>query len=365
VSWLGSIGSLGRYTSALFEREIAAIQPGMAERSMLAEQIYAALGTTKADLKKTWGISTKEVAPPSSDIVDDVEAWPDPVDGLSLAEKMVTVLKRHVYAPEEVIHAIVLWTFLCDMAEDASILPIAGITSPTKRCGKTNLLICLARLCRKVLFASTISSAAVFRTIQEYMPTLFIDEADTFLPQNEELRGVINAGHTKGSYAIRCNQETNKPEKFSTFCPKAIAMIGVMPETIADRAINIRLERKPRSAHLVPVRKASVEEFIELARQKRRWIIDNVALICKAKPKVLALLNDRAAENWEILSQIAEVLGEMWPVRTTNASILLTPSDSDEQTDTIYLLVSLRKLFRDRDLNRAPKQRDVISSIDI
>jgi hypothetical protein len=30
------------------------------------------------------------------------------------------------------------------------------------------------------------------------MPTLLIDEADTFLKDNDELRGVLNTGHRRG-----------------------------------------------------------------------------------------------------------------------------------------------------------------------
>ena len=46
--------------------------------------------------------------------------------------------------------------------------------------------------------------AAVFRVIEETQPTLLIDEADTFLQGNDELRGILNSGYTrKTAYVVR------------------------------------------------------------------------------------------------------------------------------------------------------------------
>jgi hypothetical protein len=37
-------------------------------------------------------------------------------------------------------------------------------------------------------------------------PTLLIDEADTFLRDNEDLRGVLNSGHRHGGSVLRRNK---------------------------------------------------------------------------------------------------------------------------------------------------------------
>ena len=47
----------------------------------------------------------------------------------------------------------------------------------------------------KGVFTSNTSSAAIFRTIEKFQPALLVDEADTYLKDNDELRGVINSGH--------------------------------------------------------------------------------------------------------------------------------------------------------------------------
>jgi putative DNA primase/helicase len=76
---------------------------------------------------------------------------------------------------------------------------------------------------------------------------LLLDEADTFVDGNEELRGILNSGHTGDqAYVIRCNPVTLEPERFSVWCPKSIALIGSLSGTLADRSIEIRMERKTR-----------------------------------------------------------------------------------------------------------------------
>lgn len=94
-------------------------------------------------------------------------------------------------------------------------LPLLTISSLDKRCGKTRYQTLIGWMSVKPLSASNISSAAVYRTVEEYHPTLLLDEADTFIRDNEELRGIINSGHTRDeAYVIRCNPVTMKPERF-------------------------------------------------------------------------------------------------------------------------------------------------------
>ena len=52
---------------------------------------------------------------------------------------------------------------------------------------------------------------AIFRVVELQRPTLLIDEADTFLPENEELRGILNSGHRQGGSVIRTVGEDFEP----------------------------------------------------------------------------------------------------------------------------------------------------------
>ncbi len=74
---------------------------------------------------------------------------------------------------------------------------------------------------------------------------MILDEADTFLRENEELRGLINSGHTRSTaFVIRFTGDNYEPTSFHTFGAKLLAGIGNLPETIMDQAVVLRLRRK-------------------------------------------------------------------------------------------------------------------------
>ena len=123
-----------------------------------------------------------------------VEPWPDTVDGAALLDDLWSMLKRHVVLPKFAGDAIVMHAHAHDAARHS---PILFASSPTKRCGKTILLETISRLVPKPLSAANITSATVFRAIDEWSPTMLIDESDTFISDKSELRGVLNSGHNE------------------------------------------------------------------------------------------------------------------------------------------------------------------------
>jgi hypothetical protein len=233
-----------------------------------------------------------------------------------------------------------------------NILPIIGICSPTKQCGKTTLEEILQGLTNKGLCASNLTPAAVFRTVEKYSPTLLIDEADTFLKNNDELRGIINSGHTKASaFVIRIEGEGLEPVKFSTWGPKAIAMIGVLPETIGDRSIIIRLRRKKQSEHIIKTGIDFIEEKTDTRSMCKRWAMDNFDAIRDVNVRVPPSGNDRQDDNWFPLFKIAEVVGGDWPVKVKNSMTKLVNVGNDEAIGT-KLLLDIKTIFEDKGIDR-------------
>lgn len=131
--------------------------------------------------------------------MEEVELWPDPVDGVELLNDLAATFKRHVALPDFAEALLALWVGFTWGINAAFTAPILAVTSPQKRCGKTTLSALLTQFVHKPLSASNITSAALFRSIEKWGPTLLVDEADTFLKDKEELRGVINAGHTRST----------------------------------------------------------------------------------------------------------------------------------------------------------------------
>src|SRR4249920_60018 len=128
---------------------------------------------------------------------EDVQPWEQPVDGTLLLNEIAAVLRRFVVLPKWAPEALALWvvhTYGYDLREVSTYV---GVESPEKRCGKTTLLSVLSEMVNRPVVAANISSPAFFRVIEEARPTLVIDEADTWLQGNDELKGILNSGYTR------------------------------------------------------------------------------------------------------------------------------------------------------------------------
>jgi putative DNA primase/helicase len=220
--------------------------------------------------------------------LSDPEPWPDAVDGAALLDALARVFTRHVVLPIGAAAALALWVLQTYCLDAFEVAPILGITSPQKECGKTTLLSVLAGAVRRALPAANISPAAVYRTIEIADPTLLIDEADSFLRDNEQLRGTVNSGHTRPTgFVVRCVGDDYEPRRFNTFCMKAIAAIGDLPGTIESRAIGVRLKRRMAGEHVERLRADRLERELEpLRRQAVRWAKDNEGVLREADPPV-------------------------------------------------------------------------------
>jgi hypothetical protein len=124
----------------------------------------------------------------------EVEPWPESVDGGVVLDELERVLKRFVVLPKWRAESLALWVLHTYAFGLRDVSAYEGIESPEKRSGKTTLLTVLSELVSRPVVAANISSPAFFRVIEETQPTLVIDEADTFLQGNDELRGICSSG---------------------------------------------------------------------------------------------------------------------------------------------------------------------------
>jgi DNA repair photolyase len=126
---------------------------------------------------------------PDDQCSEEPTPWPDEVDGADLLDGIVGVFKRYLALPDGSAEAFALWTLHTYTIDAASVSPFLALNSPEKRCGKTSALTLLDALVKKPLTASNITPAALFRSVEEWRPTLLIDEADTFIRKSDDLRG--------------------------------------------------------------------------------------------------------------------------------------------------------------------------------
>jgi putative DNA primase/helicase len=205
----------------------------------------------------------------------DIAPWPDKIEPAQLLMDIVEAVRRFIVCQPETAHAVTLWAAMTWFIDVVEIAPLAVITAPEKRCGKSQLLFVLMRLVKRALAASNISPAALFRCIDAWAPTLLIDEADAFMRENEELRGLLNCGHTRDSaFTVRVVGDNHTPTQFNVWGAKAIAGIGHLADTLMDRAIKLELRRKLPNESVDRLRYAEPNLFPDLAAKLARFAID-------------------------------------------------------------------------------------------
>jgi len=280
--------------------------------------------------------------------LDDPEPWPDPVSGDQLLADLAALLTAFVVFVDPA-HAdgLALWIVHTFSMDAWWISPLAVVNSPTMRCGKSTALQLVAHLASRALPASNISPAALFRAIERYHPTLMLDEAETFLKDNEELRGLVNAGHTrKTAVVIRTVGEQHEAAVFSTWCPKFIALIGRLPATLMDRALIIPMRRKMAGEQVERLRLDRIDaRCLPLRRQMVRWAADSALVLREADPSVPATLDDRAADNWRPLLAVADAAGPAWGERARRAAQQVSGTRDAEESSALALLRDTRTVF--------------------
>ena len=96
------------------------------------------------------------------------------------------------------------------------------------------------------------------------------------------------------------------------FCAKAFAGIGKLPDTIADRGIPIRLNRRSREEKIERFRKRDAEAATFSIRENlAAWARENgqAERLQTARPEITNELDDRQADICEPLLAIADQAG--------------------------------------------------------
>lgn len=324
---------------------------GILEYEQIREKEAKRLGFRVSVLDDAVKAASREKVSAGDEIFALDEPWHDPVNGRELIKELTTIFKRFSIVPKGSAITAALGTLLTYTYDSFSTLPILAVVSPDKRCGKTTYLTTLTKLSHRALPVSNISPAALYRTIEAFRPTLLIDEGDSFLKENEELRGIINSGHSKEmAFVVRCEGDNNKPVRFSTWCPKAIAMIGTPPDTIQDRSIMVNLRRKLPEERTEPHSEEHTEDFDKLRSKILRFIQDNDTALRLAKPGRLNTSNDRQADNWRPLLAIAQVAGCESEAR--EAASFTIREEAEELPAKIQLLHDIKEIFEDSRLSR-------------
>lgn len=291
--------------------------------------------------------------------LSDPEPWPEAVDGAVLLDALVGHIKKYVALPAHAAEAAALWTIHAHALDAAGISPILAITSPVLGCGKSTLLSLLSALAPRSLTASNITAASLFRAVEKWQPTLFVDEADSFLKDNEELRGILNSGHNRAiAGVIRCTGDNNEPRRFTTWAAKAVALIGQLPATLASRSIHVEMRRLAAGEQVAQLRADRLGFLEPFRRQAWRWAQDHLEALLEMDPRLPSAIRGRVADNWRPLLAIADLAGGGWPERARRAAEALEIG-SDGDAGPLVLLKDIRALFAEHETDRLSSEQIV------
>jgi Protein of unknown function (DUF3631) len=287
------------------------------------------------------------------------------VDGLSLAAAVAGYIEQYVVLSRAQLVACVLWVLHTWTFDAAVTTPYLFVLSAQRQSGKTRLLESLEMLAACPLRTSGLSEASLFRVIEADRPTLMLDEADaifgTTSERTEPIRGALNSGNREGGMIVRCVPPNWEVKQFSTYCPKAIAGIdkGSFPDTLLDRSIVIRMRRRAPDEHVGSFRERQAREQAEpLRTMSASWAEQVVNLLRPAEPKIPDALSDRAADAWEPLLSIADLIGGEWPLEAREAAVDLHSAQQHmDDSLQLVLLAAIREVFDTDATDRMPSQK--------
>lgn len=137
----------------------------------------------------------------------------------------------------------IIGTYLHPLFKAYPYVYVGGI----KETGKTKVLNVCSCLGFNSIFSGNMSSASLFRLIQNNRCSLFIDESEKLSnPQRaEDFRNILLNGYKQGSFIYRVEKIKDKQTvmKFEPFSPKMLANIRGIEDVLESRCVSFIMKR--------------------------------------------------------------------------------------------------------------------------
>ena len=292
-----------------------------------------------------------------------------------LLDRVHAYLNRFIsYPSSRAAIAHVLWIAHCHAMDAWETTPRLAVLSPEPGSGKTRVLEMTENLVPRPVEAVNVTPAYLFRKVadEQGRPTILFDEIDTvFGPKaknNEEIRGLLNAGHRQGAVAGRCIVKGKEihTEEIPAYCAVALAGLDDLPDTIRTRSVLIRMRRRAPGEKVEPYRRRlHAIEGHKLRDELAALTGDDEAVLRSAMPEMPEGVVDRDADVWEPLLAIADLAGGAWPSLARVAAVtLVTDSKAGTPSLGVKLLSDLRTIFREAEQMRTDEVLEKLCAID-
>jgi Protein of unknown function (DUF3631) len=278
-----------------------------------------------------------------------------------------------VYPSRHELTAHVLWIAHAWLMDCWESTPRIAFLSPEPSSGKSRALEVTEPLVPRPVHSVNTSPAYLFRKVSDSAgpPTILYDEIDTvFGPKakdNEDIRGMLNAGHRKGATAGRCVVRGKEvfTEELPAYCAVALAGLDDLPDTIMTRSVVVRMRRRAGDEQIEPWRPRRIKPDAQhLYTRLAKWSIaaKNV-LVDDFWPEMPIGVDDRDADVWEALVAVADLGGERWAkVARVAAVTLVAAAKKRPPTIGVLLLRHIKKVFDGSDRDKLPTE-DILKGL--
>jgi hypothetical protein len=283
-------------------------------------------------------------------------AQPETSADAALLGDVEKFISRFVILPKGALLPLTLWVIATHLFSIFDCFPYLAVVSPARRCGKTRLLEILGLLCAEPERTSNISEAALFRIIEKQKPTLLLDEMEQLREKGDRaqiLRNLLNAGNRRDAVAIRCAEGGARIERYNVFCPKALAAIGSLPDTISDRSICVPMQRRTRDERVERFLFQRAELEARAIRERvASWVVQNTDTVAAAYANApdLDFIGDRDAEAWMPLFSVLAVIASPMLMELRQCAEVLSGQkheDSADESLAVRALLDAGSVLRD------------------
>ncbi len=296
-------------------------------------------------------------------------------DGTQLLTDLERYFRRFaVYPHKDIPLLLSTWTLATYVHMVFRIFPYLILRSPVKRCGKSRVLDLLSLVCFNAGPKTMLPTPAqLFRGPAHDAGTVLLDEVENIGDKEtlQALMGVLNTGFDRNGVVIRLEKDGDRfvPTQFPTYCPRALAGVSRMAESLEDRSIMIFMARR---SHVESIERFSPYRLeAEVASLRDRcyiWALshaEDVAQLYEGmieEEEPLEFLDDRARDLWEPVVTVtlladAEVKNCVTKPLTTRLvalarNLTMVRDANEEDTTPVLVIRRLEAILGGRDLLR-------------
>jgi len=228
----------------------------------------------------------------------------------------------HIDLPEpEAYTVLTAWVFASWLLEKWTIAPYLFFYGALST-GKTRALEVLSKLSMRGWLALYVTPPSLYRPIESWKPSVFLDEAEIYGDKSEIL-GLLNGSYRRGQFVARLveKEEGYETEFFDCFSFKGIAGTRSLAKTLQSRCIIFRMSQATRKIKFF----VDEKQCTQLRNKLLKWRFNTLL----GEDTERSEGTEAFAERGE---QLTEEIGSQREVELFYPLILVAPTEQIQKT---------------------------------